>query len=176
MLAERGATIIDADEISRSLTAPGGRAINAIAQAFGDTFITSNGALDRDKMRTLIFASAQAKQTLEGIIHPLVSQITAERAQQALSQGTRALVFDVPLLVESGRWRHQVDRVLVVDCTVETQIQRVMHRNSLPRDQVLHILANQASREQRLRAADWVIFNEILTLPELNSKVLNLPL
>jgi dephospho-CoA kinase len=176
MLAQRGAAIIDADDISRSLTAAGGRAIQAIAQAFGDAFITTDGALDRDKMRALVFATPSAKQTLEGIIHPLVAQITAERAQQVLAQGTRALVFDVPLLVESARWRTQVDRVLVIDCTAETQIQRVMQRNAFSRDQILHILANQATREQRLAAADWVIFNEKLTLAELNSKVLNLPL
>lgn len=176
MLAQRGAAIIDADQISRDLTAAAGRAIEPIAATFGASFINAQGALDRDKMRQLVFDTPQAKLTLESIIHPLVAQVTAEQAQHAMAQGASTLVFDVPLLVESSRWRSQVDRVLVIDCTQETQIQRVMQRSALTRDQITAILANQATHKQRLQAADWVIFNENLTFEELNSKVLNLPL
>ena len=85
-------------------------------------------------------------------------------------------MFDVPLLIESGRWRSQVDRVLVVDCLVETQIQRVMARNNFSRDTVEKIIASQATREQRLAAADWVIYNDALSLQALDQLVAALPI
>jgi dephospho-CoA kinase len=172
MLAARGAAVIDADAISRSVTAPGGRAISAIAAAFGAHMVGSDGAMDRQAMRERIFQDAQAKRQLEAIIHPLVSQITAEQAQAALDQGRHCLVFDVPLLVESGeRWRRQVDRVLVVDCSTDTQRQRVMARSGLPAPEIDRIIAQQASRAQRLACADVVIVNESLNLPELETQV-----
>ena len=172
MLAARGAAVIDADAISRSVTAPGGRAISAIAAAFGAHMVGSDGAMDRQAMRERIFQDAQAKRQLEAIIHPLVSQITAEQAQAALDQGRHCLVFDVPLLVESGeRWRRQVDRVLVVDCSTDTQRQRVMARSGLPAPEIDRIIAQQASRAQRLACADVVIVNESLNLLELEAQV-----
>ncbi|MFD1893080.1 dephospho-CoA kinase [Ottowia beijingensis] len=160
MLAERGAAVIDADAISRATTAPGGAALPAIAQVFGPTLIGADGALDRAAMRQLVFRDASARQRLEAIIHPLVGQETDRQAQQALAAGHPILVFDVPLLVESGaRWRGKVDRVWVVDCDPATQIERVMARNQLPREQVEQILAAQSPRAQRLAAADTVLFN-----------------
>jgi dephospho-CoA kinase len=172
MLAARGAAVIDADAISRSVTAPGGRAIAPIAAAFGAQMVGADGAMDRQAMRERIFQDAQAKRQLEAIIHPLVSQITAELAQAALDQGRRYLVFDVPLLVESGeRWRRQVDRVLVVDCHTDTQRQRVMSRNGLPAPEIDRIIAQQASRSQRLACADVVIVNESLNFLELEAQV-----
>ncbi|WP_299510989.1 dephospho-CoA kinase, partial [uncultured Limnohabitans sp.] len=150
-LARRGAAIVDADAISRSLTAPGGRAMAAIARTFGDEMVGTDGAMDRAAMRERIFSDPQAKRQLEHIIHPLVGQITAEQAQAAVQSGQRVVVFDVPLLVESGeRWRQQVDRVVVVDCDVETQKQRVMARSGLSAEEVERIVAQQASRAQRL--------------------------
>jgi dephospho-CoA kinase len=172
MLAARGAAVIDADAISRNVTAPGGRAISAIAAAFGAHMVGADGAMDRQAMRERIFQDAQAKRQLEAIIHPLVSQITAEQAQAALDQGRHGLVFDVPLLVESGeRWRRQVDRVLVVDCNTDTQRQRVMARSGLPANEIDRIIAQQASRAQRLACADVVIVNESLNLLELETQV-----
>jgi dephospho-CoA kinase len=172
MLAARGAAVIDADAISRSVTAPGGRAISAIAAAFGAHMVGADGAMDRQAMRERIFQDAQAKRQLEAIIHPLVSQITAEQAQASLDQGRHCLVFDVPLLVESGeRWRRQVDRVLVVDCSTDTQRQRVMARSGLPAPEIDRIIAQQASRAQRLACADVVIVNESLNLLELETQV-----
>lgn len=177
MLAARGAAVIDADAIARSVTAAQSAAMPAIEQAFGPEFITPDGALDRDRMRAHVFNHPQAKQALEAIIHPLVSRETQRQAQEALQQGHSTLVFDVPLLVESGtRWRSQVDRVLVVDCSVETQIQRVMTRNGWPRETVQGIIAAQASREQKLATADWVIDNDSLSLDALRACVLNLPI
>ena len=128
--------------------------------------------MNRQTMRERIFQDPQAKRQLEAIIHPLVSQITAEQAQQALATGHGCLVFDVPLLVESGeRWRRQVDRVLVVDCSTETQRQRVMARNGLPPEEIDRIIAQQASRAQRLACADVVIVNQSMNLLQLEEQI-----
>ncbi|WP_137892631.1 dephospho-CoA kinase [Ramlibacter sp. 2FC] len=172
MLAEHGAAVVDADAIARGVTAPGGAAIPAIAQAFGAELITPQGALDRDRMRALVFADPNARRRLEAIVHPLVGQETERQAQAALAQGRRTVVYDVPLLVESGRrWRQKVQRVLVVDCPVVTQVERVMARSGLAQAEVERIVASQASRAQRLAAADIVIHNQGLTLPALREEV-----
>ena len=174
-LARRGAAVIDADAISRSLTAPGGRAMADIAHTFGAAMLSPDGAMDRQAMRERIFRDPQAKRQLEHIIHPLVSQITAEQAQAAVQSGHRVLVFDVPLLVESGeRWRKQLDRVIVVDCDTETQKQRVMARSGLASEEVERILAQQASRSQRLACADTVLFNQGLSFDDLDAQVAQL--
>jgi dephospho-CoA kinase len=171
-LARRGAAIIDADAISRSLTAPGGRAMADIAHTFGAAMLSPDGAMDRQAMRERIFRDPQAKRQLERIIHPLVSQITAEQAQAAVQSGHRVLVFDVPLLVESGeRWRKQLDRVIVVDCDTETQTQRVMARSGLSAEEVKRIVAQQASRAQRLACADLVVVNQGLSFDNLDSLI-----
>ena len=160
LLAARGAAVIDADAISRATTAPGGAALPAIALEFGPHLIGADGALDRAAMRQQVFDDESARRRLEAIIHPLVAAETDRQARQAQAAGSPMLVFDVPLLVESGpRWRARVDRVLVVDCDPATQIERVMARNGLPREQVEPILAAQATRAQRLAAADCVLFN-----------------
>ena len=175
MWAARGAAVIDADAISRSLTAAGGHAIAPIAQAFGASMIDAQGALDRQAMRQEVFRHPEAKKRLEAIVHPLVSQITGEQAQAAIQAGREVLVFDVPLLVESGeRWRKQVDRIVVVDCDAETQRQRVMARSGLAPDEIERIMAQQASRLARLSVADAVILNQDLSLPELEAKVAQL--
>lgn len=159
-LAERGAAVIDADAISRAMTAVRGPALPAIAEAFGPAMIGADGALDRAAMREQVFHDDGARRRLEAIIHPLVAAETDRQMHAAIDAGRALLVFDVPLLVESGaRWRGKVDRVLVVDCEPETQIERVMARNGLPRGQVEQILGAQATRAQRLAAADAVLFN-----------------
>ena len=171
MLSQLGAATIDADAISRSTTAAGGAAIAAIGKLFGSDFITPAGALDRDRMREHAYADPQARRQLEGIIHPLVSQESARQVQAALQAGVACIVFDIPLLVESGRWRAQVDRVLVVDCSAQTQVDRVVARAGLKAEEVLAIIAVQAGRAQRLAAADFVICNEELSLEQLRDKV-----
>ena len=173
MLVEQGAALIDADAISRACTAAGGAALPAIAREFGPQLIAADGALDRAAMRELVFRDPGARQRLEAIVHPLVSAETERQARQALAQGSRLLVFDVPLLVESiERWRQRVDRIVVVDCEPETQIARVMARNQLPRAQVEQILAAQASRAQRLAVADAVSFTGAdVTLQALRAQV-----
>jgi dephospho-CoA kinase len=174
MLVARGAVLIDADAISRGVTAPGGAAIALIATQFGPQAITPDGALRRDVMRQRIFDDPDAKKQLEAIIHPLVSRESARQAEAAYKAGSTLLVFDIPLLVESQRWRQQLDKVLVVDCTEATQISRVMARDAgsgWTRDAVEKVIAQQASRAQRCAAADWVIYNDGLTLEDLTAQV-----
>ena len=155
----RGAVVIDADAISRSLTSAGGLAIQPIADSFGPEFITSDGALDRDRMRQASYADVEARRRLEAIIHPLVGSELARDEAAAIASGCRCIVFDIPLLVESSHWRQRVDQVLVVDCTADIQIRRVYARSGLERGMVEKIIASQVPRAQRLRAADLVIFN-----------------
>jgi dephospho-CoA kinase len=162
-LAAQGATIVDSDQIAHRITAPGGAAMPAIAAQFGPQFLTAEGALDRDRMRALVFGDAQAKAALEAITHPLI-RAECEKAAHA-AQG-HYVVYVVPLLVESGNWRSRVNRVLVVDCAESTQIERVMRRNGFSREQVLAIMARQATRAERLASADDVITNDIATLAQ----------
>jgi len=174
MLAELGAVVLDADAISRSVTAPGGAAIPAITQAFGPQMIALDGGMDRTAMRTLVFAQPQERQRLEAIVHPLVQQAIAAQIRQAQAQGAKVAVLDIPLLVESPYWRHQVDAILVVDCSEATQIARVMERSQLSETAVRSIIASQASRAQRRAAADWIIDNDGITLEQLRAQVLSI--
>ena len=168
LLVEFGATLIDADAISRASTAAGGSAIEAVRAAFGGEFITADQSMDRDRMRARIFADPTARAQLERIIHPIVR---AEIDQQLAALPRGVAVLDLPLLAESSAWRERCDLIWVVDCAPETQIRRVMQRNGWPRSQVLAVLAAQASREQRLAIADCVIDNEGVTLAELGAQV-----
>ncbi|WP_333843252.1 dephospho-CoA kinase [Limnohabitans sp.] len=177
MLQDRGAAVMDADAISLSLTAPHGAAMATIARTFGAAFVNADGALNREHMRAHVFSQPKAKKTLEAIIHPLVAQETERQAQAALHAGYRTLVFDIPLLVEAGtRWRTQVDRILVIDCLVETQIQRVMARSGLSAEAVQKIIAAQSTRPNKLAAADWVIFNDGIPIETLREAVAQLPI
>jgi dephospho-CoA kinase len=170
MLASLGAAVIDADANARSVTAMGGEAIPAIRAAFGDDFIGADGALDRTRMREHVFATPAAKQRLESIVHPLVGEKTRAQLEQARSAGHTLAVLDIPLLVESGRWRQQLDHVLVIDCLPATQIRRVMQRSQLDEAAVQSIIAAQATRAARLAAADAVIFNDGITLEQLREQ------
>lgn len=168
LLAARGAVLVDADAISRQLTAAGGAAMPAIAAQFGAAFVAADGALDRDHMRGHAFAHPEARAQLEAIIHPLVQR---EATRQAAAAGEHTVVFDIPLLTASSHWRQRAQRILVVDCTPETQITRVMARNGLDRAAVTRIMAAQVSRPQRLALADAVVFNDGLTLAQLADTV-----
>jgi len=168
LLAARGAAIIDSDALARRLTLPGGAAIPAIRAEFGDDFIDATGALDRERMRALAFADPPARRRLEAILHPLIG-IETEREAGAARAGV--IVFDVPLLVESGRWRARVDRVLVVDCSEATQLERVVQRAGWSPDMVRAVIAQQASRAARLAAADAVIRNDGISLAELEMQI-----
>ncbi|MDO8456379.1 MAG: dephospho-CoA kinase [Burkholderiaceae bacterium] len=171
MFADLGASVIDADAISRSVTAPHGSAIAPIKSQFGASFIHADGSLNRERMRDLIFADAHAKQCLENIIHPLIKLEIQRRFQTAEAARVKLVVYDVPLLVESGYWRQVLDRVVVIDCTPETQIERVIARSALKREAVEKIMASQSSRLARLKAADVIIFNENITVDQLRQEV-----
>lgn len=171
MLQQMGAAVVDADAISRQLTAVGGAAIPAITLQLGPDVIAADGAMNRDAVRALVFRDPDVRHQLEKIIHPLVRQETARQEAQALAAGVRCLIFDIPLLVESPQRRHSLDRVMVVDCRESTQIERVLTREaSRPgwtQATVEQVLAAQASRTQRLSAADICVYNDGVSLGEL---------
>ena len=173
LLAKLGAGIIDTDLIAHQITAPHGAAISQIEKQFGPDFIAADGALNRDKMRTLVFAKPEARKSLEAITHPLIRQETIRQALRLSSEGVSYLVFVVPLLIESGSWMELIDHLVVVDCPEETQAQRVMQRSNLPREEVERILKAQAGREERLKYADVVIENQG-SLKDLEIEVQNL--
>ena len=168
ILASCGATIVDSDAISRSLTAASGAAIPAIRAAFGEAAIDEEGAMNRDWMRARVFADPAIKDRLEGILHPMIGDSTQAAI---IAAPTRWVVCDVPLLVESRHWRSQIQGVWVVDCSIETQVARVKARNQWDEDVIMSVIGKQASRLQRLRAADIVTFNEGLSLTELTQLV-----
>ncbi len=160
MFGELGAALVDADAISRQLTAPGGAAIDALRAAFGAGLIGADGGLDRSAMRQLIFADPEAKAKLESLLHPLIRAESQRLCAAAMAAGSPYVVLVVPLLVEAQDYRARVSRLAVVDCSEATQVARVMARNGLARDEVERIMATQASRGQRLAAADDVINND----------------
>jgi dephospho-CoA kinase len=149
--------LVDTDLIAHQITAPGGVGIEAIRSEFGTQAIKADGAMDRAKMRELVFADPSAKLRLEAILHPLIRAETETQAQQA--SGTY-VIFVVPLLVESGGWKQRVSRVLVVDCPEQTQIARVQRRNALDEAKVRAIMATQVTRAVRLAAADDMLLND----------------
>jgi dephospho-CoA kinase len=155
--AARGVPLVDTDLIAHRITAPHGVAMAQIAAEFGPEFVAPDGSMDRARMRALVFGDESARKRLEAITHPLIRSETERESREA--RGPYVIVV-VPLLVESGTWKTRVDRVLTVDCSVETQIARVMRRNGFTREQVLAIIARQATREARLAAADDVVKND----------------
>lgn len=164
LLQALGADLIDADAISRACTARGGSAVPAIAGTFGSAFITSDGALDRQRMREHVFAQPDARRVLERIVHPLVGD---EIRRQTLLATSSVVVFDIPLLVESPHWRPQLDRVLVVDCLPTTQVRRVAGRSGWDLGTIEAVMRSQSSRAARLAAADFVVFNDEDSLDQL---------
>lgn len=157
MFAELGAGLIDTDLIAHQITGPEGVAMASIEKEFGAEFILASGAMNRQKMREYVFSKPDEKRRLENILHPLIRAATEAATKETPGS---YLIFVVPLLIESGSWQQRVSRILVVDCAEETQIKRVMHRSGMTRAQVIAIMQAQASREQRLKAADDVIVNE----------------
>jgi dephospho-CoA kinase len=155
----QGATLIDTDAIAHRLSAPGGAAIGALRERFGDAMIGADGSMDRAAMRAHVFADPQARKALESILHPMIRHESAREIAAAAAAGADYVLLAIPLLVEAGNWHDRVDRVLVVDCPVEVQVERVMKRSGLDRAAVQAIIRVQASRRQRLDAADDVIDN-----------------
>ncbi len=163
-----GAVLVDTDAIARALTLPGGAALPALAAQFGSALIAPDGALDRAQMRALVFGEPATKRQLEAILHPLIGQ---EAQRQAAAAGEGNVVFDVPLLAESRHWRERVHRVLVVDCSQATQVDRVAQRPGWTAELALQVVQQQATRPTRRAVADAVIHNDGITLPELRHLV-----
>ena len=155
--AAHGIGVVDTDAIAHELTAADGAAMPALRAEFGREVAAADGALDRSRMRRLAFADPAVRRRLEGILHPMIRELAGERCRQAISP---YVILAVPLLVESGTYRQRCDRVVVVDCPESLQISRVMARNGLGETEVCAILATQASRDQRLAAADDVLAND----------------
>lgn len=174
LFAKLGVPIVDADAISHELTQAHGKAMPLIEQAFGAKLIDAQGALDRKAMRELAFTDNTAKQKLESILHPLIRDEIDAQLDVPLANAVACKLLVVPLLVESGHYAQRCHRVLVVDCEEEVQIQRVTQRSNISRDEVLAIIRKQATREQRLAAADDVINNSHVTLEQLNQEVKSL--
>lgn len=171
MFATLGAVVIDADAVSRKLTAAHGQAIEAIKLEFGNAMISSDGSLDRSRMRDLVFTDANAKKRIENIIHPLIKLEMQQQDYDATKSAVNLIVYDIPLLVESSNWRPILTKILVIDCTQQTQTIRVMLRNTLKKEDVGKIMANQATRKMRNSAADILIFNDSITVDELGEQV-----
>ncbi len=158
--AALGAAVVDTDAIAHELTAPDGAAMPDLAAAFGSDVVAGDGRLDRAAMRRLVFADPGARQRLEAILHPMIRDLSALRCRQALAAGAPYVVLVVPLLVESGDYRRRVQRVAVVDCADEIRLARVAARSGLSREEIQRIMAAQATRPDRLAAADDVINND----------------
>ena len=172
-LAQLGAGIVDTDLIAHQITAPNGVAIPLIQKQFGAEFIDATGALDRAKMRKLVFDDPDARNALEAITHPLIRGETIRQAKQLIEDQAPYIVFVVPLLIESGNWLSLLDYLVVVDCPEEVQIERVVQRSKLPRHEVERILKAQATRKERIAHADMVIENQG-SLDSLEAEVLSL--
>jgi len=163
-----GAHLVDTDAIARSLTEAGGAAMPAVRAEFGEQLVDDQGALDRQRMRELAFADPSAKRRLEAILHPLIG---AEALAQAARSPGRVIVFDVPLMAESSHWRRRCDRILVVDCSEQTQVERVMRRAGWQEDEVRRVIAQQAPRPARRAIADAIIHNDSQSLDALEAAV-----
>ena len=162
-----GATVIDADEASRRITGPNGLALPEIKTTFGSDFVNLGTGLDREKMRSLVFQQPNARQALEAIVHPLVGSELKLKLEEALTNRAKVIVLDIPLLLESDHWRQALDHILVVDCTHETQLQRVRARNGLAEHIIIAMIQAQASRTHRAAGADSIIYNDNISLDEL---------
>ena len=163
-----GAVLIDTDAIAHSLTAAHGAAMPALIALFGAGVATPQGALDRERMRALAFEQPDARARLEAVLHPMIG---AQAQRQAQDAGQQPVIFDVPLLTGMSVWRRRVQRVLVVDCAAQTQVDRVMQRSGWSEAQVRRVIALQATRESRRAIADAVIFNDGVSRAELARQV-----
>ena len=158
LFAAQGAFIVDTDAIAHELTAAQGDAMPALVRAFGEALRQPDGSLDRVAMRRLCFSDPSQRERLEAILHPLIRSEALARCRGA--ERVPYVLLVVPLLIESGAYREQADRILVIDCDEARQIERVMARSALSEQEVRSIMATQASRVERLAAADDILSND----------------
>ncbi len=160
LFGAHGAALVDTDAIAHRLTGSGGAAMPVLRAAFGEDIATTEGALDRVRMRERVFADASLRRQLEDLLHPLIRETARRQIDAAFAAGAPYVVLAVPLLVEAGDWASRCDRVLLVDCPVELQRRRVIARSGLSGEQVDRIIAAQATREARRAVAHDVIDND----------------
>jgi dephospho-CoA kinase len=166
-LVSRGLTLVDTDAIARELTGSSGAAMASLRSLFGDGVVAPDGSLQRERMRALAFRDAGARRRLESVLHPMIGA----EAQALAAAAPGAVVFDVPLLAESDHWRDRVDRILVVDCSEATQIERVRSRSNWNEDAARAVMASQATRSSRRAVADAWIFNDGIDVAQLSREV-----
>ena len=154
--SDLGIDVIDTDVIARQLTQPNGSVISLIQNTFGSSVIAADGALDRNKMRDLVFANSESRHKLEQILHPLILKAVIRRIKQ--SQAPYVIVV-IPLLFETNDYNHLIQHILVIDCDEQQQLLRTMERSNLSEQKVRSIMATQVTRETRIQKADDVILN-----------------
>ena len=169
---ELGIPVIDSDAIAHQITAPNGQAIPEIVKTFGADYLTPEGALDRAKMRSLVFDDPRSLKLLESITHPLIKLISEQTALRSLETNPPYIIFMIPLLFESQGWQGRFQKIVVVDCTIDHQIERVILRNNIHQDVIEKIIATQAPRAVRLQYADYVLNNNG-SFDELKQQVIN---
>jgi dephospho-CoA kinase len=158
MLRERGAVVIDADAVAHQVMEPGAAAHQAVVDRFGDEVVAPGGGIDRPRLAAVVFADPAALADLNAIVHPAVREVMSERAR-AEASSDHVVVLEVPLLVEAGARRPGMAGVMVVDCPLDVAVGRVMEQRGMEEDAVRARMAAQATREERLAAADLVIDN-----------------
>lgn len=168
MLVDHGAALIDTDAIARRLTGVEGGAMPALVATFGPSIAAGDGSLDRDRMRQIAFTDATARKRLEAVLHPMIG---ADAQRESEAAHAEMIVFDVPLLAESGVWRRRVQRVLVVDCSEAVQIERVSARPGWTAESARQAMTAQSTRAARRSIADAVIVNEAIDFATLRAEV-----
>jgi dephospho-CoA kinase len=158
MLAERGAVVIDADQLAREVVEPGRPAWAQVRDRFGGSVMAADGSIDRPALAAVVFADEAARRDLNAIVHPEVGREITERLAAEMATD-HVVVLDIPLLAEGGRDRYPVAGVLVVDCPVDVAIERLVGERNMQHQDAKARVAAQASREERLRVADFVIMN-----------------
>lgn len=155
---ELGVDVIDVDAVSRSVTATGGAAIEAVREAFGNEAVDTSGAMNRAYIRELVFDNPSERKRLESILHPIIQK---ESLRQVEAAASAYCIVDIPLLFESRFWSERVNRILVIDVPQEVQIERVKLRNGLTEERILSIIRAQTPRGDRIALADDIVINTL---------------
>jgi len=156
-LAELGCHVIDADDIARTVVAPGSVGLKSVTQAFGEGFLQPDGALDRAKLGAIVFSDEQRRAQLNSILHPLIIAAQDDQIREIESQDpTGIVVIDAALMIESGGYR-RLDKLIVVHCRPEIQLDRLMSRENLSREAAEQRIASQMPQAEKIKYADFLI-------------------
>ena len=158
LLAQHGASIVDADQLAREIVEPGQPALRDLVAEFGENIIHDDGSLNRTELARIAFGSKEATERLNAITHPRIHELTDERFAQAAQDGVEVLIYDMPLLIENGL-TDRCDRVIVVTADESTRIARLVEHRGLDADDAQRRMAAQLTDAERSRYADVVIDN-----------------